>query len=302
MKGLIYATGDLAPDRDDVDECFAATTAALLRGGDRLRSARDELRCSRRAPAASAARRAGPAFGCRRLARAGFHVISFAGNHCLDWGNDAFAETIGHLRAAGLDVIGAGENIAAARSRRSACSPTDLASPFSRTARSCRTATGPKAIAPGCAPLRAHTHYEQIEHDQPGTPPRIHTFAHAGDLAAMQADIRAARSGRRRARLDALGHPLRARHDRGLPARSGARGDRRRRGRDPGPSRAHPEGHRGDRRTPGVLQPVQLRDRPAHDARTRRAAEFSRDPAPRRATGSRTSTASTTSRPPRDCR
>jgi poly-gamma-glutamate synthesis protein (capsule biosynthesis protein) len=50
-----------------------------------------------------------------------------------------------------------------------------------------------EARRPGCAPLRAHTLYEQIEHDQPGTPARIHTFAHAGDLAAMQADIRAAR-------------------------------------------------------------------------------------------------------------
>jgi poly-gamma-glutamate synthesis protein (capsule biosynthesis protein) len=47
---------------------------------------------------------------------------------------------------------------------------------------------------PGCAPLRAHTLYEQIEHDQPGTPPRIRTFAHAEDLAAMCADIRAAKA------------------------------------------------------------------------------------------------------------
>ena len=42
--------------------------------------------------------------------------------------------------------------------------------------------------------MRAHTIYEQIEHDQPGTPPRIHTFAHRDDLAAMEADIRAARA------------------------------------------------------------------------------------------------------------
>ena len=26
---------------------------------------------------------------------------------------------------------------------------------------------------PGCAPMRAFTFYEQIEHDQPGTPARI---------------------------------------------------------------------------------------------------------------------------------
>jgi len=46
---------------------------------------------------------------------------------------------------------------------------------------------------PGCAPMRAFTVYEQIEHDQPGTPARIHTYPHREDLDAMSADIRAAR-------------------------------------------------------------------------------------------------------------
>jgi poly-gamma-glutamate synthesis protein (capsule biosynthesis protein) len=46
---------------------------------------------------------------------------------------------------------------------------------------------------PGCAPMRAHTVYQQIEPDQPGTPARIHTFAHREDVEAMQRDIRAAK-------------------------------------------------------------------------------------------------------------
>jgi hypothetical protein len=46
---------------------------------------------------------------------------------------------------------------------------------------------------PGCAPMRAHTHYEMIEPDQPGTPPRILTTPHEGDLAALVADVRAAK-------------------------------------------------------------------------------------------------------------
>ena len=41
--------------------------------------------------------------------------------------------------------------------------------------------------------MRAFTVYEQIEHDQPGTPARIHTYPHREDLAAMEADIRAAK-------------------------------------------------------------------------------------------------------------
>lgn len=43
---------------------------------------------------------------------------------------------------------------------------------------------------PGCAPLRGHTLYEQIEHDQPGTPARIHTWPYAEDLGALLASIR----------------------------------------------------------------------------------------------------------------
>jgi poly-gamma-glutamate synthesis protein (capsule biosynthesis protein) len=43
--------------------------------------------------------------------------------------------------------------------------------------------------------MRAFTLFEQIEHDQPGTPARIHTFAHRADLAALEADVAAARAG-----------------------------------------------------------------------------------------------------------
>jgi poly-gamma-glutamate synthesis protein (capsule biosynthesis protein) len=42
--------------------------------------------------------------------------------------------------------------------------------------------------------MRAFTVYEQIEHDQPGTPPRTHSFPHRDDLAALEADIRAAKA------------------------------------------------------------------------------------------------------------
>ena len=42
--------------------------------------------------------------------------------------------------------------------------------------------------------MRAHTVYEQVELDQPGTPARIHTYPHRDDLTAMEADIRAAKA------------------------------------------------------------------------------------------------------------
>jgi poly-gamma-glutamate capsule biosynthesis protein CapA/YwtB (metallophosphatase superfamily) len=49
------------------------------------------------------------------LADAGFSVVSFAGNHCLDWGPDGLFDTIDHLRAAQLEVVGVGRDIAQAR-------------------------------------------------------------------------------------------------------------------------------------------------------------------------------------------
>ena len=46
---------------------------------------------------------------------AGFDVISFASNHCMDWGIDGLVDTCTALRDSQLAVIGAGENLAIAR-------------------------------------------------------------------------------------------------------------------------------------------------------------------------------------------
>jgi poly-gamma-glutamate capsule biosynthesis protein CapA/YwtB (metallophosphatase superfamily) len=189
----VLATGDLAPDRDDPDSCFSGTSATLRTAelvfgqletsfathGTRLPQARHAVLAK---PACAAA-----------IARAGFDVLSFAGNHCLDWGNQAFFETLSHLEAAGIAVVGAGPDIASARRPviRELVDGTRVA--FLAYSSILPQDYWAEAQRPGCAPMRAHTVYEQIEHDQPGTPARIHTFAHAGDLAAMQADIRAAR-------------------------------------------------------------------------------------------------------------
>jgi poly-gamma-glutamate synthesis protein (capsule biosynthesis protein) len=192
--GIVLATGDLAPDRERPDECFAATrdllhSAELVFGqletsfatrGTRLPQARHAVMAQ---PECAAA-----------LARAGFDVLSFAGNHCLDWGNEAFFETLQHLDAAGLAVVGVGKDIAAARAPviRQMADGTRVA--FLAYSSILPQAYWAEERRPGCAPLRAHTLYEQIEHDQPGTPARIHTWAHANDLAAMREDIRKAKA------------------------------------------------------------------------------------------------------------
>ncbi|MFM1885710.1 MAG: hypothetical protein RL026_867 [Pseudomonadota bacterium] len=191
--GLLLATGDLAPDRPDPDRCFDATRG-LLNSAELVFGQLETSLADRgvRLPQARHAVMAQPACAAA-FARAGFDVISFAGNHCLDWGNEAFFETLSHLQAAGIAVVGVGKDIAAARAPviRHLADGTRVA--FLAYSSILPQAYWAEARRPGCAPMRAHTLYEQVEHDQPGTPPRIHTFAHVGDLAAMQADIRAAR-------------------------------------------------------------------------------------------------------------
>lgn len=189
----VLATGDLAMDRDDYDACFAGT-AAVLRAADVVFGQLETSFAEKgvRLPQARHAVLARPE-GAAALGRAGFDVISMAGNHVMDWGHEAFFETRGHLEKAGMSVVGAGANIAEARrpvihtlgdGTRVAFLAYSSILPHSYWADERR---------PGCAPMRAFTVYEQIEHDQPGTPARVHTYPHREDLAAMEADIRAAK-------------------------------------------------------------------------------------------------------------
>lgn len=190
---LVLATGDIAPDRPDPGSLFTHVKP-LLAQADLVFGQLETSFAAQgsRLPQARHAVLAQPA-GAAALAEAGFHVISCAGNHCLDWGNEALAETLRHLSAAGIAVVGAGADIARARAAVVKRLPDGTRVAFLAYCSILPMSYWAEENRPGCAPMRARTLYEQIEHDQPGTPARIHTFAHEGDLAAMQQDIRAAR-------------------------------------------------------------------------------------------------------------
>jgi poly-gamma-glutamate synthesis protein (capsule biosynthesis protein) len=186
---LIYAVGDIGPSRPDPDTLFDYVRSTLQQADVAFmqlelpiseRGARlPQVRHTDRSPKAAA-----PAFR-----RAGFTVASMAGNHCMDWGADAMFDTVHALRDSGLSVVGVGANIAEARQpvisevkgRRVAFLAYSSILPMGFWAEENR---------PGCAPMRAWTIYEQVEHDQPGTPSRVHTFAHREDLKALTDDIR----------------------------------------------------------------------------------------------------------------
>jgi poly-gamma-glutamate capsule biosynthesis protein CapA/YwtB (metallophosphatase superfamily) len=121
-------------------------------------------------------------------------VISMAGNHVLDWGNDAFFETKANLERAGMKVVGAGANIAEARRPVSFTLTDGTTVAFLAYSSILPHSYWADERRPGCAPMRAHTIYEQIEHDQPGTPARVHSYPHREDLAAMEEDVRKAKA------------------------------------------------------------------------------------------------------------
>lgn len=188
----VFACGDVGAKRSDYAGIFSGCRATLHEadlGFAQLETTIAER--GARAPNARLAMRSAPAMA-RAAREAGFHAMSFAGNHCMDFGYEAFDETFRHAAAAGLALCGAGQNLAEART------PQILNVKGVRVAILAGSSILPEGYAaeadkPGCAPLRAFTHYDQIEIDQPGTPPRIRSFAHRGDLHALVNAIRGAR-------------------------------------------------------------------------------------------------------------
>lgn len=123
---------------------------------------------------------------------AGFDVMSFANNHILDYGNEAFLGTIDLLEQNGMAVVGAGPDIEAARR------PVIMEAKGSRVAFLAYSSIQvPSAAAgpgkPGCAPLRVHTAYHEQWVEYPGTPPQIRTFVFDEDLDQLCQDVARAR-------------------------------------------------------------------------------------------------------------
>ncbi|MBI4331679.1 MAG: CapA family protein [Chloroflexi bacterium] len=126
------------------------------------------------------------------LVFAGFNVVSHAGNNCFDFGPDALIDSVDVIRKNGMQVIGAGKDIAEARApavvERKGIKAGFLAYnsvlPAEYEAREGK---------PGCAPLRVSTYFEAQGY-QPGTPPKIITIPREDDVLAMEEDIRKLRS------------------------------------------------------------------------------------------------------------
>ena len=189
---VLMAVGDTGPFHEPVDAYstlvrpILATADIRFAQAERLYSERGSLQVHAEIPNARLKPHMASVFSdCR------FDVVSVAGNHALDWGEDALFDTMECLHQRGIQTVGAGRNLEEARQpviiKRNGVRVAILAY--------CSILNHGFAAGPdksGVVPLRIHTYYEAVEH-QPGIAPKVVTIPYDEDLAAMAADIAAAR-------------------------------------------------------------------------------------------------------------
>jgi len=190
-KVVIHAVGDMHPNRENPETIFALAAATLnkadlrfgqLEGSFTLKGTINQ--------AIYPGVRINPE-NIKALTSVHFDVVSFASNHTLNWGEEGFFDHLERLREHGIAVVGAGKNIAEARK------PAIFERNGAKIAFLAYCSVLPKGYdarkeKPGAVPIRVSTAYEQIDW-QPGTPPRVLTFAHQQDLEDMREDIRKVR-------------------------------------------------------------------------------------------------------------
>jgi Bacterial capsule synthesis protein PGA_cap len=188
----IHAVGDIGPHREKPEELFLALGDAFK--ADIVFGQMECVLSDRGSPAPNARlpMRSQPSIAAV-LAKAGLNVMSVAGNHAMDYGGEALCDTVAGLAAVGITPCGGGANIAQAR-RPAVIEVSGRSVAFLAYSSILPEGYVADHQRPGCAPLRAHTYYEQVEHDQPGTDPRIRTFADEDDLAALLLDVEQARA------------------------------------------------------------------------------------------------------------
>ena len=188
----ILLVGDIILDEPDPD-MFFDRTRPILESAD-VAIGHVEVPHTRRGYESSTDVPAPPADPAHleALGRAGFDIVTLAGNHIFDAGPAGIEDTIAELRLAGIKTAGAGSNIREARKpavgvykgRRVGVLSFNCVGPRESWA------TGAKA---GCAYVEVLTHYE-LGYASPGGPPgKIYTFADPETLEQMQADIESLR-------------------------------------------------------------------------------------------------------------
>ncbi|MEU5024060.1 CapA family protein [Streptomyces milbemycinicus] len=194
MAVSLFAVGDVFIDRENPETAFDVAKNVLSAGDvvfgncEGVFSDTWERAPSSGSPVVAPTKNAAP------FAEAGFHVMSLANNHSVDGGHQALLNTRDTLHDLGIATVGAGANIAEART------PAIVERDGLRIAFLAYSSVFPhgyeaRAGVPGLAPLRAHTRYTPWELNEwnPGLLPRVTTENFPEDVEAFTRDVRAAR-------------------------------------------------------------------------------------------------------------
>jgi len=116
-------------------------------------------------------------------------VVTLANNHSVDYGTTGLSGTISALQEQGLQVVGAGENIEAARTPviTGAAGPT-----VGFVGISCVVPPGFAAstIRPGIWAIRVRSYLEsETSNEQPGAAPFVHTIGEKKDIDCLKAEL-----------------------------------------------------------------------------------------------------------------
>lgn len=184
------AMGDILLDRADPDSMFRHV-ADTLRGADFRFAQLEQMYSDKGCPGPVHATYSTPD-NIPPLKRIGVDIGGLAGNHALDWGQEALLDTMARLRQAGIRPLGVGKDIDEARQ------PQVMNVKGTKVGFLGYCCTGPEGYEAGndksgFAPMRAWTLYKQLDY-QPGTPPYVVTFPYKEDLAAVVDDIKKLRS------------------------------------------------------------------------------------------------------------
>lgn len=188
----LHAVGDLVLERDDAWPLLAHAAPALAEADVRIGHLEvphlvDGVVQTTDVPALP-----GPPAALDALARAGFDVLTLAGNHVYDYGPEGIRSTRTLCAERGIRTAGAGETL------DEAFAPAIVEARGARVGVVSVNAVGPRetwasSLKPGAAYVEVVTHYETAGAN-PGGPPRIDTRAEPRSLARFEAAVAAAAS------------------------------------------------------------------------------------------------------------
>lgn len=191
----LVAVGDVHPNREDPKTLFRLVADVLKQGDitccqlECTISDEGNVRTDVRNPTHRV-----PPKNIEALTAGGFNLVTFAGNNNLDYGLEAFFDTLTRLEKAGIQTVGAGKNLEEAR-RPLVMEKNGIRVAFVNACSILRDGYDATPDRPGIAPLHVKTFYEPLEniYEQPGTPARTVTIVDVDDPEAVCDSIRAAK-------------------------------------------------------------------------------------------------------------